>query len=117
MRTAATAQWLVDGNAADLRLVRETARDRRFRVDALHEPDADRRRIPSRASRSCEPASRPGPCSGASAQGGRRHWPCCARHVGTSCAVPGAGRGSGRPLRTAALPVVPRSSRRMQRMR
>lgn len=48
VRTAATAQWLVDGNAADLRLARETARDRRFRVDALHEPDADRRRIPSR---------------------------------------------------------------------
>ena len=48
-RTAATAQWLVDGTAADVRLSREVARERRYRVDALVEPDADRRRIPARA--------------------------------------------------------------------
>lgn len=48
-RTAATAQWLVDGSAADVRLGRESARERRYRVEALVEPDADRRRIPARA--------------------------------------------------------------------
>lgn len=45
-RTAASAQWIADGRAADVRLAREVARRRRYRVDALHEPDADRRRIP-----------------------------------------------------------------------
>jgi primosomal protein N' (replication factor Y) len=45
-RTAATAQWIADGRAADVRLDRADSRRRRYRVDALHEPDADRRRIP-----------------------------------------------------------------------
>lgn len=48
-RTAATAQWIADGTAADVRLSRETARARRYAVDALHEPEADRRRIPGPA--------------------------------------------------------------------
>ena len=47
-RTAATAQWIVDGNAADVQLPRAATRARRYRVDALHEPAADRRRIPAR---------------------------------------------------------------------
>lgn len=49
VRTAATAQWVFDGNAADIRHARETARGRRYRVDGLTEPAADSRRIPSRA--------------------------------------------------------------------
>lgn len=49
VRTAATAQWVNDGNAADIRLARETARARRYRVDGLSEPAADSRRIPSKA--------------------------------------------------------------------
>ncbi len=48
-RTAATAQWIVDGRAADVRLPREVARARRYTVNALSEPDADRRRIPHTA--------------------------------------------------------------------
>ncbi len=48
-RTAATAQWIADGRAADVRLSREVVRRRRYPVDALHEPDADRRRIPAPA--------------------------------------------------------------------
>lgn len=48
-RTAATAQWISDGHAADVRLSREQARARRYRVEALHEPAADRRRVPARA--------------------------------------------------------------------
>jgi primosomal protein N' (replication factor Y) len=48
-RSAATAQWLVDGSAADVRLDREVARERRYRVEAQLEPEADRRRIPARA--------------------------------------------------------------------
>lgn len=48
-RTAATAQWIADGNAADVRLSRDAVRARRYRVDALHEPAADRRRVPARA--------------------------------------------------------------------
>ncbi|MEZ5186878.1 MAG: primosome assembly protein PriA [Candidatus Nanopelagicales bacterium] len=50
-RTAATAQWVAERRAVDIRLERQTARDRRFRVEALTEPDADRRRIPGRAFR------------------------------------------------------------------
>ncbi len=48
-RTASTAQWIADGHAADVQLSREAARARRYRVDALHEPAADRRRIPGPA--------------------------------------------------------------------
>jgi len=48
-RTAATAQWLVDGSATDMNLSREAARERRYRVQAQTEPAADRRRIPGRA--------------------------------------------------------------------
>ncbi len=48
-RSVATAQWLHDGNASSVTLSREGARARRYRVDALVEPDADRRRIPGRA--------------------------------------------------------------------
>ena len=48
-RTAATAQWIADGTAADVSLPREVARARRYVVDALHEPDRDRRRIPEPA--------------------------------------------------------------------
>lgn len=48
-RTAATAQWIADGTAADVRLPREVARARRYVVDALHEPARDRRRIPEPA--------------------------------------------------------------------
>ena len=48
-RTAATAQWIADGTAADVRLTRQMARSRRYVVDALHEPDRDRRRIPGPA--------------------------------------------------------------------
>lgn len=49
VRTAATAQWLADGHAHDVRLNREDARGRRYRVEALVEPQADARRIPGRA--------------------------------------------------------------------
>ncbi|MCU0296117.1 MAG: primosomal protein N', partial [Candidatus Nanopelagicales bacterium] len=49
VRTAATAQWVHDGAARSVTLSRETARLRRYRVEALVEPDADRRRIPGKA--------------------------------------------------------------------
>jgi primosomal protein N' (replication factor Y) len=48
-RTTATAQWIADGTAADVRLSRKAVRARRYIVDALHEPAADRRRIPGPA--------------------------------------------------------------------
>ncbi len=48
VRTAATAQWLADGRAADIRLGRETQRARRYRVEGLAEPAADHRRIPTK---------------------------------------------------------------------
>jgi primosomal protein N' (replication factor Y) len=48
-RTAATAQWLVDGAATPLQVPREVARVRRYRVEAQVEPAADQRRIPGRA--------------------------------------------------------------------
>lgn len=51
VRTAATAQWIADGRAADARLSREQVRQRRFDVQALHEPAADERRIPGAAFR------------------------------------------------------------------
>ena len=48
VRTAATAQWVADGRAADMRLGREAQRARRYRVEGLSEPAADRRRIPTK---------------------------------------------------------------------
>lgn len=49
MRSVSTAQWVADGSAHPVQLTRQRARARRYRVDALVEPAADRRRIPGRA--------------------------------------------------------------------
>lgn len=48
-RSVVTAQWVADGSAADAQFSRQRARARRYRVAALMEPAADRRRIPGRA--------------------------------------------------------------------
>lgn len=48
-RTAATAQWIADGHALDLQMSRPESRQRRYRVEALRQPDADRNRVPGRA--------------------------------------------------------------------
>lgn len=48
-RSVPTAQWVADGTAVGAQLTRQQARERRYRVDALVEPAADRRRIPGRA--------------------------------------------------------------------
>ena len=95
-RTAATAQWVADGTAHAAQLDREHSRARRYRVEALVEPAADRRRIPgarvrARAVRGRRPAWRWCRCR---APVGRPA--CSAPSAGTSRDVPGAVAASAR---------------------